>query len=169
MSKLQAFDNEKEPLERNRLLFSWLCDDQLRRELYEELESNNFPVLQFKSLLRSRNNGEWTYEDVYFLSKKEDLETALKYYSVEPYQALDSGGKFMLGLDDVRLHGDQRKVAEWAIGITGNKHRHVSSSWRERKGRRTRTPLHERRDQRVRARSLSPSCGSAAEPCQPGR
>lgn len=131
MSKLQAFDDEKKPLERNRLLFSWLCDDQSRRELYEELQIAKFPVLQFKSLLRSRNNGEWTYEDVYFLSRKEDLETALKYYSVEPYQALDSGGKFMLGLDDVRLHGDQRKVAEWAMGITSQTSdkcpRHVAS------------------------------------------
>jgi hypothetical protein len=130
MNKLQAFENEKDPLERNRLLFSWLCDDQLRRELYEDLQREKFPVLQFKSLLRSKSNGEWTYEDVYFLSKKEDLETALKHYSVAPYQELDSGGKFMLGLDDDSLHGDQRKAAEAAIGIpnsTDKCPRHVAS------------------------------------------
>ena len=131
MNKLQAFDNEKDPLERNRLLFSWLCDDQLRRELYGELQSEKFPVLRFKSLLRSKRDGEWMYEDVYFLSKKEDLETALKHYSVAPYQELDSGGKFMLGLDDKRLHGEQREAAEAAIGTPNNSTdkcpRHVAS------------------------------------------
>ena len=81
------------------MLFDWLRDDHERAQLYAELRDAGFPVLQFKSLLRSSNHAEWPNQDVYLLSKKEHVEMALKHCSVKPYQALDSGGRFMLGLD----------------------------------------------------------------------
>lgn len=118
MTKLKEFGAEKRPSEQNQLLFGWLCDDMARKELYEELAGERFPALRFKSLLRSRSGGNWSHEDVYLLSGKDQVETALRHYSVKPYGALDSGGKFMLGLDDDGAHAVQRGVAEGALAFT---------------------------------------------------
>jgi hypothetical protein len=115
MSKLGAFFAELNPLERNRLLFEWLRDDLKRAELYRELRNAGFPVLQFKSVLRSDDRARWPNEDVYLLSKKEHVETALKHYSVEPYRGLDSGGRFMLGLDNRVAHWAQNDIAAAAL------------------------------------------------------
>ena len=118
--KLKKFGEAPDSVAQNELLFDWLSDDLKRKDLYDELRRKGFPTLRFKSLLTSKKEGGWQKEDVYLLSRPDQVEAALKHYSVEPYRALDSGGQFMLGLDDDRLHGDQRKVAEWAIGIAGN-------------------------------------------------
>ena len=49
---------------------------------------------------------------------------ALKYYSVEPYQELDSGGKFMLGLDDVQI----ARRAEEGRGVGDGHRRHNTAT-----------------------------------------
>ena len=53
MRKLEAFCKEDNEIKKNRMLFDWLRDDQERAQLYAELRDKGFPVLQFKSLLRS--------------------------------------------------------------------------------------------------------------------
>lgn len=115
-TKLEAFRRaDSDPIAQNRLLFDCLSDDLTRKELYDELRDEGYPTLHFKSLLTSKKNGAWLKEDVYFVSKQDQVEAALKHYSVEPYRALDSGGEFMLGLDDPTAHDRQRGVAERAF------------------------------------------------------
>jgi len=119
MSKLGAFGDEGDAIKKNRMLFDWLRDDHERAQLYAELRGAGFPVLQFKSLLRSSNHAEWPNQDVYLLSKKADLEMALKHCSVKPYQALDSGGRFMLGLESGDVaHTTQNRIAVSALKFT---------------------------------------------------
>jgi cytochrome P450 len=115
MSKLEAFSKEGNAIKKNGMLFDWLRDDHERAQLYAELRGADFPVLQFKSLLRSSNRVEWPNQDVYLLSKKEHVEMALKYCSVKPYQALDSGGRFMLGIDSGEAHTTQNRIAVSAL------------------------------------------------------
>jgi hypothetical protein len=86
MSKLGAFGDEGDAIKKNRMLFDWLRDDHERAQLYAELRGAGFPVLQFKSLLRSSNHAEWPNQDVYLLSKKEHIEMALKHCSVKARQ-----------------------------------------------------------------------------------
>jgi len=119
MSKLEAFGNEDDAIKKNRMLFEWLRNDHERAQLYAELRGADFPVLQFKSLLRSSNHAEWPNQDVYLLSKKEHIEIALKHCSVKPYQALDSGGRFMLGLESGDVaHTTQNRIAVSALKFT---------------------------------------------------
>jgi cytochrome P450 len=118
MSKLEAFSKEGNAIKKNRMLFDWLREDHERAQLYAELRGADFPVLQFKSLLRSSNHVEWPNQDVYLLSKKEHVEMALKYCSVKPYQALDSGGRFMLGIDSGEAHTEQNRIAVKALKFT---------------------------------------------------
>jgi cytochrome P450 len=118
MSRLEAFGNECDAIKKNRMLFDWLRDDHERAQLYAELRGADFPVLQFKSLLRSSNHAEWPNQDVYLLSKKEHVEMALKHCSVKPYQALDSGGRFMLGIDSGEAHAKQNRIAVGALKFT---------------------------------------------------
>ena len=118
MSKLEAFSKEDNAIKKNGMLFDWLRDDHERAQLYAELRGADFPVLQFKSLLRSSNHVEWPNQDVYLLSKKEHVEMALKYCSVKPYQALDSGGRFMLGIESGEAHTKQNRIAVKALKFT---------------------------------------------------
>ena len=115
-TKLERFRRAaSNSIKQNELLFDWLSDDLKRESLYRELRKKEFPILQFKSLRRSRNGGEWSMEDVYLVSRQDQVEAALKHYSVEPYSKLGSGGRFMLGLDDVAAHDRQRAVAARAM------------------------------------------------------
>jgi hypothetical protein len=118
MSKLEAFGNEGDAIKKNRMLFDWLSDDDERAQLYDELRRADFPVLQFKSLLRSSNRAEWPNQDVYLLSKKEHIGMALKHCSVKPYQALDSGGRFILGMEIGDAHTAQNRIAVNALKFT---------------------------------------------------
>jgi cytochrome P450 len=118
MSKLKAFRDEQKAIKKNRMLFDWLRDDHERAQLYDELRGEGFPVLQFKSLLRSRNHADWPNQDVYLLSNKEHVEMALQHCSVKPYQALDSGGRFMLGLESGDAHTKQNQIAVSALKFT---------------------------------------------------
>jgi cytochrome P450 len=95
-----------------------LRDDHERAQLYAELRGAGFPVLQFKSLLRSSNHVDWPNQDVYLLSNKEHIEMALQHCSVKPYQALDSGGRFMLGLESGEAHTKQNRIAVSALKFT---------------------------------------------------
>lgn len=118
MGKLDEFRSLKDqPLLQNKLLFEWLCDDAKRRAFYDELNNNGFPILRFKSALRlpSRTASDWPHEDVYLLSAQADVNAALAGYSVEPYGSLESGGRFMLGLDDPDAHLAQNAVAAKAL------------------------------------------------------
>ncbi len=115
MGVLNAFRNEGCALKQNSLLFDLLRDDRNRAQLYDELRTSCFPVLRFKSVLRSSNNKGWPNQDVYLLSSEHHIRTALEYGSVEPYASLESGGKFMLGLDDFRAHDDQNAKALRAL------------------------------------------------------
>jgi len=117
MSKLERFcDAKSNPLKQNRMLFDWLADDEKRAEFYEELRCAGFPILRFKSLLRSGNDINWPNRDAYLLSSTADIDLALKRGSVEPYAELDAGGaRFMLGLDDRIPHRQQRCLATGAL------------------------------------------------------
>ena len=115
-TKLEKFRRAaSNSIKQNELLFDWLSDDLKREGLYRELRKKEFPILQFKSLVRSRNGGEWPMEDVYLVSRQDQVEAALKHYSVEPYSKLGSGGRFMLGLDDPKAHDPQRAAAAQAM------------------------------------------------------
>jgi hypothetical protein len=59
MSKLQDFRAEFNPIKQNRMLFEWFADDQLRAEFLRGAARRRFPVLKFKSLLRSGNDVNW--------------------------------------------------------------------------------------------------------------
>ena len=101
MTKLAEFHATTDALAQNKLLFGWLSDDDTRAALYEELRLDDFPGLRFKSVLRTPKGSAWSPDDVYLVSRPEDVEAALQHYSVKPYSKLGSGGRFMLGLDDV--------------------------------------------------------------------
>jgi cytochrome P450 len=118
MSKLEAFRDEQKAIKKNGMLFDWLRDDHERARLYAELRGAGFPVLQFKSLLRSSDHADWPNQDVYLLSNKEHIEMALHHCSVKPYQALDSGGRFMLGLESGDAHTRQNRIAVSALKFT---------------------------------------------------
>jgi cytochrome P450 len=118
MSKLKAFRDEQKAIKKNGMLFDWLKDDHERAQLYAELRGAGFPVLQFKSLLRSSDHVDWPNQDVYLLSNKEHIEMALHHCSVKPYQALDSGGRFMLGLESGDAHTKQNRIAVSALKFT---------------------------------------------------
>jgi cytochrome P450 len=118
MSKLQEFRKESNAIKQNRLLFDWLSDDQRRAEFYQELRDGGFPVLKFKSLLRSGNDVNWPNQDIYLVSKKADVEMALQRGSVKPYGELDKGARFMLGLDAGIPHSQQRCLAARALQFT---------------------------------------------------
>jgi cytochrome P450 len=69
-------------------------------------------------VLRTRSNANtWPGEDVYLLTAKRDIEEALSEGSVQPYAQLDSGGKFMLGLDKGCAHTRQRHVVKQALDL----------------------------------------------------
>lgn len=118
-TKLESFYNETNEFQQNRMLLDWLRDDNERAALYRELETAEFPVLRFKSVLRSGGaSGQSSYEDAYLVSSKNDIAVALQHYSVQPYASLDSGGRFMLGLDDPKAHKAQRDAALEALKFT---------------------------------------------------
>ncbi len=116
-TKLDAFESETDPYRRNRLLFGWLCDDDERLALYEELEGRKFEVLRLKSVVRQPDDtAPWPCHDLHVVSGREDVAYAMRKFSVEPYSELDSPDhRFMLGLDDPTLHGDQKRVAMAAM------------------------------------------------------
>src|ERR1700686_4916837 len=118
MTKLNEFrDAEKQsPAAANRLLFTWLSDDDARADLYRCL-LNSTEVLKFQSRADTK---EWRpqdvdsvfHQDVYLLAKRKHVERALTEsgeFSSSPYRTLGSG-TFMLGLDNVD-HQEQRAFA----------------------------------------------------------
>jgi cytochrome P450 len=115
MTKLEEFAQTTDALAQNRLLFGWLSDDEDRAGLYKELESNDYPGLRFKSLLRTKTGNAWQMDEAFLVSRPTDVEAALRHYSVEPYSKLGSGGRFMLGLDDIEAHRIQRGAAAAAL------------------------------------------------------
>lgn len=114
-SRLQRIQSESNPLARNRLLFRSLRHDARRASLYRELQAAGFPALQFRSVLRVGGGGSWPSENVCLLSARQDIELALQQGSVKPYSELDSGGKFMLGVDEQGPHDRQRDAAMKAL------------------------------------------------------
>jgi hypothetical protein len=115
MSKLQDFlFGKANEIQKNRLLLEWLGDDAKRNELYRELRAHGCPVLPFRSVTSadSTSAGEKT---AYLLSSFADVSLALRSPSVAPYAALDSGGRFMLGLDDPVEHQAQHDRAARAL------------------------------------------------------
>jgi cytochrome P450 len=114
-SRLQRIVNQRNPLAQNRLLFRSLQHDARRTALYRELAAAGFPALRFKSVLRAGGRACWPSEDVYLLSARQDIERALQDGSVKPYSELDSGGRFMLGVDDPQRHDPQREAAKNAL------------------------------------------------------
>lgn len=117
-SKLAQFEGARDrPFAQNRLLFDWLCDDQQRTALYAELrQDGRFPLLHFKSMQRSAAAvTAWPDQDVFLVSARSEVSFALQHFSVEPYATLESGGRFMLGLDDIAKHRAQREIAARAL------------------------------------------------------
>lgn len=111
VDELRAIDDA---LEQNRQLFEWLQDDDLRDDFYADLRANNCPALRVKSLLGPERSA-WPLDDVYLLSSRADVTRALTICSVAPYSDLDSGGRFMLGLDNPHLHDPQHRAAWEAL------------------------------------------------------
>lgn len=109
--RLLAIDDA---LQRNRRLFAWLQDERLRNALYRDLRHHGCPVLRAKSLLGPERDG-WPLDDLYLLSSRADVAQALQTCSVAPYADLDSGGRFMLGLDDPMLQQTQHRAALQAL------------------------------------------------------
>lgn len=118
-TKLQEFLAQANPALQNQLLFGWLQDNTQRAELYDELGTAGFPVLRFKSVMRAGGKaaGDWPSEDVYLVSGRSQIADALKLDSVTPYQALESGGRFMLALDEKKAHDTQREKAMKALAF----------------------------------------------------
>ncbi len=108
--------------EANRLLFTWLCDDDDRAALYQVLATER-RVLKFQSRADANPDPKQTspsifHQDVYLLSMRKDIETALTdpaRFSNAPYRALGSG-TFMLELDGGD-HDLQRAFASAFLGI----------------------------------------------------
>jgi cytochrome P450 len=70
--------------------------------------------------MRMPGSASWPSETVYLLTAKQDIALALQQGSVKPYSELDSGGKFMLGIDAFgpdRRHGRQRGIVENALKV----------------------------------------------------
>ena len=113
---MTSFDATTDALAQNKLLFGWLSDDDTRAELYKELRSGRLSGAAFQKpaahtegqRLVARMTSIW-------FPRPEDVEAALQHYSVEPYSKLGSGGRFMLGLDDVEAHRKQRAAAARAM------------------------------------------------------
>ncbi|MFM2075109.1 MAG: hypothetical protein RJB34_1414 [Pseudomonadota bacterium] len=124
----------------NRLLFSWLSDDELRAQLYADMIASQ-SALHFTSNAAQRDVGttlethfDWgdgprTYQQKAVLlahpahikvafTQSSDLPEAADsacvdqnlMYANSPYVGL--GGFFMLGLDDPRRHDEQRHMAQ---------------------------------------------------------
>jgi cytochrome P450 len=120
MTKLNEFHaaEERSPAEANRLLFSWLSDDDARADLYRCLNSKEVTeVLKFQSRAntkerRTEDIHSVFHQDVYLLAKREHVTRALtesEEFSSSPYRALGSG-TFMLGLGKLD-HEEQRAFA----------------------------------------------------------
>lgn len=103
----------------NELLFEWLGDDDERAALYGELAAAGFPSLRFKSVMGPTADPAWPHTDVYLISRPDDVATALRKGSVAPYGELESGGSFMLALDDAARHDAQRNAAARAMRLSG--------------------------------------------------
>ncbi|MBA2963114.1 MULTISPECIES: hypothetical protein [Ramlibacter] len=121
-SRLASIRMQADPLRQNRKLFETLRNDRKRALLYRELAVEGFPPLVFKSVLRTGGTAHWPSEDVYLLTAREHVEAALAAGSVAPYAALDSGGRFMLGQDDLDgrpdcPHARQRRAALDALDL----------------------------------------------------
>lgn len=143
MTKLQRFHDERDALGRNRLVFDWLSDDEQRAEFYADLRAAHSGPLRLKSLLRSGGDtAGWPNQDLYLLSSAADIETALVHGSVAPYRELDSGGRFMLGLDDLDAHEAQNRAAAAALRFTP---RQIEACAREAFDRAAVLPLKNRR------------------------
>src|SRR5208283_5250536 len=121
MTKLDEFHaaEQESPAEANRVLLTWLSDDDARADLYRCLLKSP-KVLKFQSRAGTRerlteNIYSVYHQDVYLLAKREHVERALTRpdeFSSSPYRALGSG-TFMLGLDDLDDldHQEQRAFA----------------------------------------------------------
>jgi cytochrome P450 len=119
MTKLDEFRaaEKRSPAEANRLLFTWLSDDDARADLYQCL-SGTEEVLKFQSRAgtkerRTQDIPSVFHQEVYLLAKRQHVIQALKdpkNFSSSPYNALGSG-TFMLGLEDDANHEKQRAFA----------------------------------------------------------
>lgn len=120
---LARIRGETDPLRQNRLLFDALRDDRHRSLLYEDLKTEGCPPLRFKSVLRKGGDvRHWPGDDVFLLTARPHIDAALQAGSVAPYAALDSGGRFMLGQDELQRspacpHARQRKAAVHALDL----------------------------------------------------
>jgi len=117
LSKLTEIRQQTDALAQNRLLYECLSDDDERARLYAQLRAADWPPLRFKSVMRPGGDAPWPSETVYLLSARADIEEALQLASVQPYAELDSGGRFMLGLDDPTTHAPQRAAALNALAF----------------------------------------------------
>ena len=94
------------PRAANELLAGWLADDTERARLYENMRASGRTVLRFGSVEGTAAGGP--ARDVYLVTGRDDVEAALKHFSVSPYAAL-GGGRFLLAIDDRPLHAAQRE------------------------------------------------------------
>jgi cytochrome P450 len=118
MTKLNEFRDAElqSPAKANRLLFTWLSDDDERADLYRCL-LNSTDVLKFQSRAntkerRTQDTPPVFHQEVYLLTKREHVKRALtesEEFSSSPYRALGSG-TFMLGLENLD-HQEQRAFA----------------------------------------------------------
>ncbi len=119
MTRIERFHEAADEYARNRLLRGWLSDDGERAAFYAELGQAGFPILRFRSM----GVGDWARpaepEDfAYLVTQRAQIKDSLQLDSVEPYAQLDSGGRFMLGIDDRARHAAQRGRAEAALNFS---------------------------------------------------
>jgi cytochrome P450 len=101
---------------KNELLFAFLCDDELRPQAYADLRQRA-PVYKFGSRARREpeDKSEQAFvQNAYLLTRREDIERALKELSNAPYKGLGSG-TFVLALNNDEGHQDKRAFLQDAL------------------------------------------------------
>jgi cytochrome P450 len=105
-------------LRKNRLLFESLRDDEKRAKFYMRRTRIGGKPLLFKTTLRFPGPAPWLSQDVALLTRRDDIEHALKFGSTAPYASLDDGAPFMLGCDAGHDHTVQRNTAIATLKFT---------------------------------------------------
>lgn len=104
---------------RNELLFEFLGDDRQRPALYTNLRLRE-PVFEFRSRAKTVDDksGKEFQQKAYLLTRRQDIERALKTFSSSPYKPIGSG-TFVLALDNGDGHVSKRQTLLHALKPNG--------------------------------------------------
>ena len=118
MSKLKAFGDENDVIEKNKLLFDWLSDDHERAQLYVELKARASRSAPQKPAAIEQPRRLAEPGRTPLLSKKSTSKWRSSTAASNRIKRLDSGGRFMLGLDSGEAHTKQNRIAVSALKFT---------------------------------------------------